>query len=184
MSPPSGWILEVKNRTLKRLALRANVEVGPKFHAGLGSVLWAPSSLQVGTNVYVGKHVTIQVDGIIGDEVLIANNVGIVGRRDHDHQQVGVPIRSADWVGMCSRLSDQTIIGSDVWIGFGAVVLSGVRIGNSCIIAAGSTVTEDMPDNSIVAGVPARRVGWRMTEDRFVEHWRYLADAGVRWIGK
>jgi acetyltransferase-like isoleucine patch superfamily enzyme len=181
-STPQGFLGTVKTRALTRLAVRDNVVVGPKFHVGPGSVLWAPSSLVVGNNVYVGKHVTIEVDGIIGDEVLIANNVGIVGRRDHDHRQIGVPIRSADWVGDCRHLSDNTVIGSDVWIGFGAIVLSGVRIGNSSVIAAGSIVTTNVPDNTIVAGVPASPVGRRMDEAEFAEHWRRLKTSGVRWI--
>ena len=44
-------------------------------------------------------------------------------------------------------------IGQNVWIGAGAIVLPGCRIGNNCVIAAGSVVCCDIPDNVMVAGV-------------------------------
>lgn len=47
-------------------------------------------------------------------------------------------------------------IGDNVWIGAGAIVLPGCRIGNNCVIAAGSVVCRDVPDNVMVAGVPAK----------------------------
>ncbi len=50
-------------------------------------------------------------------------------------------------------------IGDDTWIGVGAVILPGVRVGNFCLVGAGSVVTSDVPDYAVVAGVPARQVG-------------------------
>lgn len=47
-------------------------------------------------------------------------------------------------------------IGENVWIGAGTIVLPGCRIGNNCVIAAGSVVCRDIPDNVMVAGVPAK----------------------------
>jgi acetyltransferase-like isoleucine patch superfamily enzyme len=47
-------------------------------------------------------------------------------------------------------------VGNFVYIGFRSIILPGVNIGNNCIIAAGSVVTKDVPDNSIVGGVPAK----------------------------
>lgn len=47
-------------------------------------------------------------------------------------------------------------IGNDVWIGGNASILPGVVIGNNVIVAAGAVVTRNVPDNSMVAGVPAR----------------------------
>lgn len=103
--------------------------------------------------MYIGKHVTIEVDGVIGNGVLVANNVGIVGRRDHDLYEVGVPLSRAAWVGdESARLSTPVRIGDDVWIGFGAVVLSGVSVGDCAIVAAGAVVRDDVPPNAIVAG--------------------------------
>lgn len=171
----------VKSRLLVALALRGNVQVGRNFHAGVGTLIWAPTRLEIGNDVYVGRNVTLQVDGRIGDGTMIANAVGIVGRRDHDIKHVGTPIRHSPWVGdNTDRLSLRTIIGADVWIGYGAVVLSGVHIGDSSVVAAGAVVTKDVPPNSIVTGNPARISGNRFSQEDFLKHWDELRLAGVR----
>lgn len=175
----------LKERVLRRLAVRENITTGARFHVGPRSVLWAPQSLRIGDDVYIGKNVTIEVDGEIGDGVLIANNVGIVGRQDHDIRECGSPIRRAAWVGdEPQRLSRATYVGSDVWIGFGAVVLSGVRIGDSAIVAAGAVVREDVAPNQIVSGNPATSIGHRFAPGVLDEHWGALRAVGVRVRGE
>lgn len=49
-------------------------------------------------------------------------------------------------------------IGNDVWIGGNVTILPGVTIGNNVIVAAGAVVTKDVPDNTLVGGVPARMI--------------------------
>lgn len=179
----SPWKQRLKSVLLTRIAVRGNVTLGADFHVGPGSVVWAPRSLVVGRDVYIGKNVTLEVDGAIGDGVLIANMVGIIGRRDHDHTELGVNIRRSRWVGdFPDDLSQQTIIGSDVWIGYGAVVLSGVTIGDSSIVAAGSVVTSDVPPNSIVAGNPAKFMRQRFSDEELQTHWEKLKLTGHRLL--
>lgn len=59
----------------------------------------------------------------------------------------------------------EVIIGNDVWIGFRSMVLGGVNIGNGAVVAAGAVVTKDVPPYAIVAGVPARIIKYRFTEN-------------------
>ena len=58
-------------------------------------------------------------------------------------------------------------IGSDVWIGGNATILPGVTIGNNVVVAAGAVVTKDVPDNTLMAGVPAKKI--RELEDDVAE---------------
>lgn len=57
------------------------------------------------------------------------------------------------------------IIGNDVWIGYGAVILSGVTVGDGAIIGARAVVTKDVPPYTIVGGVPARQIRKRFDEE-------------------
>ena len=57
------------------------------------------------------------------------------------------------------------VIGNDVWIGYEAVIMTGVHIGNGAIIAARAVVTKDVPAYTIVGGVPARPIRKRFDED-------------------
>ena len=52
------------------------------------------------------------------------------------------------------------VIGNDVWIGYEAVILSGVTIGDGAVIGARAVVTKDVPDHALMVGVPARQSGW------------------------
>ncbi len=57
------------------------------------------------------------------------------------------------------------VIGNDVWIGYDAVIMSGVHIGDGAIIAARAVVTKDIPPYTIVGGVPAKQIRMRFDED-------------------
>ena len=58
-----------------------------------------------------------------------------------------------------------TVVGNNVLIGLGALIMPGVRIGNNVIIAARAVVTKDIPDNTVVAGIPARPI---TTMEKFI----------------
>jgi chloramphenicol O-acetyltransferase type B len=142
---------------------------GRGFHAGRGVVLWAKHYIDIGCNCYIGRYSQIECDTRIGDNVIIANYVAFVGRYDHHYQLIGIPIRLApqirdnayDWRGRDLAVT----VGNDVWIGYGAIVLSGVTLGNYSIIAAGSVVTKDVEPFSIVGGNPAKQIGSRFDSE-------------------
>jgi acetyltransferase-like isoleucine patch superfamily enzyme len=162
-------------------AIRANAKIGRNLHIGVGSKIAAPRSLVIGDDVHVGKLCTIECDGEIGDDVMIANAVGIVGRFDHDHTMVGVPMRKAPWIGdpdyQGAGRDLRVVIGSDVWIGYGAIILSGVTIGRGAIVGAGSVVVSDVRPYAIVMGNPARPVGARFASDVVPQHEELMARA-------
>ena len=60
---------------------------------------------------------------------------------------------------------ERITIGSDVWIGNGAVILDGVKVGNGAIIASRAVVTKDVPAYAIVGGVPAKILKYRFSSD-------------------
>jgi acetyltransferase-like isoleucine patch superfamily enzyme len=164
-------------------AVRANVQLGRDVHLGIGTILWAPTRLVVGDHVYIGKFCTIECDGRIGDDVIMANQVGLVGRRDHNHRAVGRTIRHAPWIGDTRGPAPgrdlQVVIEGDNWVGYGAIVLSGVTIHHGAIVAAGAVVTHDVEAYAIVAGNPARKVGMRFTDDEIARHEAAIGHAQV-----
>ena len=72
---------------------------------------------------------------------------------------------------------EPTSIGADAWIGCGAILMAGVRVGRGAIVAAGAVVTKDVPPYEIHGGVPARKISERFPEptDRQA-HERMLAE--------
>ena len=67
--------------------------------------------------------------------------------------------------GTEAKSKGDIIIDDDVWIGYGAIILSGVHIGQGAVIAAGSIVTKDIPPYAIAAGNPARIIKYRFEKD-------------------
>ncbi|MBI5717896.1 MAG: acyltransferase [Burkholderiales bacterium] len=153
--------------TRVRLArCRAPVRVfGADLHVGSRPRLWATERIEIGDHSYLGHEVSIETNCRIGRHVLMANRVALVGRRDHDFRTPGVPVRFGHWVGSERTPSpyraDAVVIEDDVWIGYGALVLSGVHVGRGAIVAAGSVVKNDVPAYTIVGGNPAVAIGKR-----------------------
>ena len=63
------------------------------------------------------------------------------------------------------RKDKSVIIGNDVWIGHNAVIMPGVNIGNGAVIGAGAVVTKDVEAYSVVAGVPAKKIKMRFSDE-------------------
>lgn len=152
---------------------RSVKEYGADVHVGKGSRLWAPKEIRIGRGVYIGKNVTVECNASIGNYVMIANDVALVGRNDHDYKKVGVPVRFAPWVGGEADslyFDDQVTVCDDVWVGYGAIVMTGVTIGRGAIVAAGSVVVRDVSPYEIVGGNPAKKIGCRFAEEVWADH--------------
>lgn len=107
-----------------------------------------------GTGIILGENVFMNYDCIMLDGVYIRiGKYTLIG----PHCQFYTPQHPMDYVER--REEKETAypitIGEDCWLGGNVVVCPGVTIGNRCIIAAGSVVTKDIPDDSLAAGIPA-----------------------------
>jgi acetyltransferase-like isoleucine patch superfamily enzyme len=106
----------------------------------------------------------------IGKFCSIADNVTIFSGGEHRQDWISTyPFRIA--FGLEGQNKDghpqskgPTIIENDVWIGFGAVILSGVTVGNGAIIGARSVVTKDVPAYHVVGGNPAKVIRQRFSD--------------------
>ena len=102
----------------------------------------------------------------IGDYTIFGHNVMLLtGRHEfHEGMRVSQYLEEATgrWPGNGAevpRSNNDITIGAGSWISSGSIVLGGVKIGDAVIVAAGAVVAKDVPDYSIVAGVPAKVIG-------------------------
>lgn len=120
---------------------------------GDDKVALPPRALVIGDRCVLGARATITAHQSIsiGDDVFFGQNV-FVTDASHGYQDPNVPI------GRQFGLHQPVSIGSGSWIGHGAVVLPGARIGRNVVVAAGAVVRGEVADHSVVAGNPARVV--------------------------
>jgi len=118
---------------------------------------------RIGSYTYIGRNTTI-TQSAIGRYCSIGNNVTI-GPGEHVLHEISTSALFYEnpW-SVLTR--DDVYVGDDVWIGVNAIVLRGVDIGIGAVIAAGAVVTKSVPPFAIVAGVPARIIGYRFPEDK------------------
>jgi acetyltransferase-like isoleucine patch superfamily enzyme len=111
------------------------------------------AGIRLGKRCFVGERTVIRGQGgvTIGDDVLIAPAVQILAI-NHVCATTRVPIMDQ---GIDARGIE---IGDGSWLGAGAIITDGVRIGRNAVVGAGAVVTSDVPDGSVVVGVPARVV--------------------------
>jgi acetyltransferase-like isoleucine patch superfamily enzyme len=107
--------------------------------------------VEIGDKTVFGQECTISAYQRvrIGEQCVIADRAMFIDF-DHGVTEVDRPIRVQ---GIYKR---DTVVGSNVWVGYGACVLRGVRVGDNSIIGTNAVVTKDVPANAVVGGVPAR----------------------------
>lgn len=122
---------------------------------------------ELGDYSYLGEGCEV-ADATIGKFAAIANAVRI-GAPNHpmeratqhritycpEYYETGM---TRDHAFFARRRAARTVIGNDVWIGHGAIVLTGLRIGDGAVIAAGAVVSRDVAPYSVVGGVPAHPI--------------------------
>ena len=113
------------------------------------------------TGAEIGEETMIDMNAVVGAR-------GIIGKRSH----VGAGAVVAGVLEPPSKTP--VIVGDDVLIGANAVILEGVKLGNGCVVAAGSIVTVDVPENAVVAGSPAKII--KMKDDKTISKTQILDD--------
>ncbi len=104
----------------------------------------------------------------IGNYCSIASNVTFIVSADHSTKNISTfPFKTLCTFETSSEAISKgdIVVEDDVWVGYGATVLSGVRIGQGAIVAAGSVVTKDVPPYAIVGGVPAKVMKYRFDSE-------------------
>lgn len=134
---------------------KAREIIAQLIHPESGStMIHAPINIEFGTNLRCGNRVFINFNATIlaqapitlGDDVMIGPNCSLitVGHPVADHR-----MRRGGW-----EQAKPISIGENTWLGANVTVLPGVSIGKQCVVGAGTLVTRDIPDNSLVLGSP------------------------------
>jgi acetyltransferase-like isoleucine patch superfamily enzyme len=149
---------------------RLEIQIGRKGEIRFGRFVWIgdgskirchEGTVEIGEKTVIGQECTISAYQRvrIGEQCVIADRAMFI---DFDHGVVEVerPIRVQ---GIYKR---DVEVGSNVWIGYGACVLRGVRVGDNAIVGTNSVVTRDVPANAVVAGIPAKIIRMREAPSR------------------
>lgn len=139
----------IRTRVLRMLGLRIG---GSTDFAGMPTITGHGdiyARLTIGEECWINIRLVLNVGNrvTIGDRVSIGHEVMIL---TDSHEMGPERQRAADLISM------PIVIGSGVWIGARAIILPGVTVGDSAVVAAGAVVTNDVPPNVLVGGVPAR----------------------------
>ncbi len=146
----------------------ATVDLGAKI--GAFSSIWHYSHIErgavVGENCNLGQNVYVGNDAVVGNGCRIGNSVSVFS-----HVELGDFVFCAPFMvfthiafprACVNRRSsfEKTIVKTGVTLGANSTVVPGIMIGTGTFLAAGSTVTKDCKDWSLMLGAPARQIGW------------------------
>lgn len=144
----------------------ATISIGDRSNVWKGAQWVGP--IQVGNRVFVNQDSYIRPGVVVEDDVSIGPFVRLV-TDTHDissgTRRTGTPRK------------DPILVKEGSWIGSCAVIMGGVTVGSRSIVAAGSVVTKDVPDNAVVAGVPARVIRYIRDTDNIAELVRVNIDS-------
>ncbi len=144
------------NGAIIRSRTRMDVVPWNRFVLGKNSIVEDFSAINNGVgDVIIGDRTKIGLSNTIigpvniGNDVSLAQNITISGL-NHNYEDVTKPINKQ------GVTTSPIVIKDEVWLGSNVVVVSGVTIGKHAIVAAGSAVTKDVPEYTVVAGNPSR----------------------------
>lgn len=137
-------------------------QAGEGFQWGLSA---RAQGARVGRYVFIGSNCRLSGPVSVGDLTMFSTNVTLVGD-DHLFDDVSTPMR----IRFPTQPRPATIIEADCWIGHGAIIREGLTIKRGTVVAAGAVVTSSTAPYSIVAGVPARLIRKRFSEESQLKH--------------
>lgn len=160
-----GYVLNkldsIKNKYLEEKKLKQlmlDKSSGVKIGSNVNIVY--PQNISIGHNTYINGGDIIASENAsitIGNNCIISYYVHI--RTDmHNYKDINQEINKQ------GHTEANINIGNDVWIGYGAQIMSGVNISDGCVIASGAIVTHDTEPFGVYAGVPAVKIGERSEE--------------------
>lgn len=136
---------------------------------GKGTKIWHFSHIMrctIGENCIFGQNSHVADDVVIGNNVKVQNNVSIyTGTMIEDDVFLGPSCVLTNVLNPRSQVNrhsvyEKTLIKKGATIGANATIVCGVELGRYCFIAAGAVVTKNVPDYAMMAGVPAKQLGW------------------------
>lgn len=146
--------------------------VDDRVEIGEGTRIWHFSHVQsdvvIGKNCSIGQNVNIGCNVRVGDHVKVQNNVSIYeGVELEDYVFCGPSMVFTNvlqprckYPQRGSEFYQKTLVKEGASIGANATIVCGNTIGRNAFVAAGAVVTKEVPDYALMAGVPARRIGW------------------------
>lgn len=132
-----GWCCR---QFLTSVGNNVNIEKGATFESPY---------IKIGDNSGIGVNAHLHGTITIGDDVMMGAEC-IIYTRNHNTSSVDEPMRNQGFLE-----EKPVVIGSDVWVGGRVIILPGVKIGKGSVIGAGSVVTKEVPEYTVVAGNPA-----------------------------